>query len=262
MYDRDALLKLARNFADPEVGCVTGEARYLSGGRNAADVGERVYWDYEIQIKRLETALGSMVGGDGAIYAIRRPLWRELPSNAINDFLNPVTDRRGRLARRVRAGGRLLRRNRRRHRAREYRRRVRIVSRSWRAVFQARRRAQPAARGPVHLVAGLTQVAALAVGRLRRPGDDLVSGSGGAIRGASAVGAGEPHRGGSGGARADLARAPADGHGRLLRRHLRGVDCGGSQRFVRTGVGRLDDASPGTRPPRPTALARWCRSAC
>src|SRR5690606_40607242 len=68
----DLLRKLVRNFADPEVGCVTGEARYVPGGRTAADVGERVYWDYEIQIKRLETALGSMVGGDGAIYAIRR----------------------------------------------------------------------------------------------------------------------------------------------------------------------------------------------
>ena len=31
-----------------------------------------------------------MVGGDGAIYAIRRKLWRELPSDAINDFLNPL----------------------------------------------------------------------------------------------------------------------------------------------------------------------------
>ena len=29
MYQPDALLKLVRNFADPEVGCVTGEARYL-----------------------------------------------------------------------------------------------------------------------------------------------------------------------------------------------------------------------------------------
>ena len=131
-----ALLKLARNFADPEVGCVTGEARYLSGGHNAADVGERVYWDYEIQIKRLETALGSMVGGDGAIYAIRRPLWRELPSNAINDFLNPLqiveAGWRGvyepeAICYEETAGGTRT----------EYRRRVRIVSRSWRAVFQA-----------------------------------------------------------------------------------------------------------------------------
>jgi cellulose synthase/poly-beta-1,6-N-acetylglucosamine synthase-like glycosyltransferase len=137
IYEPDALLKLARNFADPAVGCVTGEARYLAGGQTAADVGERVYWDYEIRIKRMETALGSMVGGDGAIYAIRRTLWRELPENAINDFLNPLQI--------VEAGWRgvyepaaicyeetagAVRS--------EYRRRVRIVSRSWRAVFQAR----------------------------------------------------------------------------------------------------------------------------
>jgi cellulose synthase/poly-beta-1,6-N-acetylglucosamine synthase-like glycosyltransferase len=137
LYEPDALLKLARNFADPSVGCVTGEARYEAHAWSTADVGERVYWDYEIQIKRAETALGSMVGGDGAIYAIRRALWRELPVDAINDFLNPLQI--------VAAGWRAvyepeaicwedtaggIRA--------EYRRRVRIVSRSWRAVFQAR----------------------------------------------------------------------------------------------------------------------------
>ena len=136
MYQPDALRKLARNFADSAVGCVTGEARYLSQGRAAADRGERAYWDYEIQIKRMETAVGSMVGGDGKIYAIRRDLWRALPNNAINDFLNPLQI--------VEAGWRGV------YEAEaicheetagairsEYRRRVRIVSRSWRAVFQA-----------------------------------------------------------------------------------------------------------------------------
>lgn len=137
MYEPDALRMLARNFADPAVGCVTGEARYVAGGPAAADAGERAYWGYEMQIKRLETALGSMVGGDGAIYAIRRGLWQELPENAINDFLNPLQI--------VAAGWRAV------YEPNavcyeetagkvgaEYRRRVRIVSRSWRAVFQAR----------------------------------------------------------------------------------------------------------------------------
>jgi cellulose synthase/poly-beta-1,6-N-acetylglucosamine synthase-like glycosyltransferase len=135
MYNPDALRKITRNFADPRVGCVTGEARYLPGGGAAADLGERAYWDYEMQIKRLETALGSMVGGDGAIYAIRRSLWRELPENAINDFLNPLqivaAGWRGvyepeAVCHEETAGGSRT----------EYRRRVRIVSRSWRAVFQ------------------------------------------------------------------------------------------------------------------------------
>jgi cellulose synthase/poly-beta-1,6-N-acetylglucosamine synthase-like glycosyltransferase len=136
MYEPDALRKLVRNFADPEVGCVTGEARYLETSGSTADSGERAYWGYEIQVKRLETAVGSMVGGDGAIYAIRRDLWRILPDDAINDFLNPLQI----VARGYRAvyepeavcfeetaGGVRV----------EYHRRIRIVSRSWRALFQA-----------------------------------------------------------------------------------------------------------------------------
>lgn len=136
MYEADAARKLVRNFEDPEVGCVTGEARYLKGDRSAADVTERAYWNYEIWIKRLETSVGSMVGGDGAIYAIRKALWQPLPDNAINDFLNPlqivaagwrgVYEPEAICYEATAAGIR-----------REWRRRVRIVSRSWRAVFQA-----------------------------------------------------------------------------------------------------------------------------
>lgn len=136
MYDPIALDNLMRNFADPAVGCVTGEARYLKGNRSAADVSERAYWNYEIWIKRTETALGSMVGGDGAIYAIRKPLWQTLPEDAINDFLNPlqivgagwrgVYEPEAVCYEETAAGI-----------GREWRRRVRIVSRSWRAVFQA-----------------------------------------------------------------------------------------------------------------------------
>jgi cellulose synthase/poly-beta-1,6-N-acetylglucosamine synthase-like glycosyltransferase len=136
IYNSDALRKLVRNFADERVGYVTGEARYQIGGAAAADAGERVYWNYEIELKRLETQLGSMVGGDGAIYAIRRPLWRTLPQDAINDFLNPLQI--------VEAGWRgvyepeaiCYEETSGRFKS-EYKRRVRIVSRSWRAVFQA-----------------------------------------------------------------------------------------------------------------------------
>ena len=137
MYETDALRKLVRNFADPAVGCVTGEARYVKGRHNAADRGERAYWDYEMRVKRLETAVGSMVGGDGAIYAIRQQLWRPIPDTAINDFLNPlqIVEAGWRavyepeaICYEETAGGT----------KREWRRRVRIVSRSWRAIFQAR----------------------------------------------------------------------------------------------------------------------------
>ena len=115
IYERDALRKLARNFADPTVGYVTGEARYLKTGEAAADVGERAYWDYEMHMKRLETQLGSMVGGDGAIYAIRRHLWHDAAGGRHQRFPEPSADRRRRMARCVRARGGLLGGDRRRH---------------------------------------------------------------------------------------------------------------------------------------------------
>jgi hypothetical protein len=159
IYERDALLKLARNFADPQVGCVTGEARYVAGSGSAADAGERAYWDYEIQIKRLETSLGSMVGGDGAIYALRRTLWRELPANAINDFLNPLQVG-------LRAGSDLLRGNGRRHSRRVSPPRSDREPQLAGGVSGARR-AEPVPGRRLHVVAHLPQGAALAVGAVR-----------------------------------------------------------------------------------------------
>lgn len=134
MYEPDAVRMLVRSFADPSVGCVTGEARYVNEAQGAADEGEGAYWSYEIHVKRLETATGSCVGGDGAIYAIRRELWQRLPEDGINDFLNPLQI--------VAAGWRgvyesdaVCYESTAGEAGKEYRRRVRIISRSWRAVF-------------------------------------------------------------------------------------------------------------------------------
>jgi cellulose synthase/poly-beta-1,6-N-acetylglucosamine synthase-like glycosyltransferase len=142
LYQPDALRMLVRNFADAQVGCVTGEARYQESSATAAEAGEMAYWNYEITLKRLESAVGSMVGGDGAIYAIRASLWRDLPENAINDFLNPLQIvvagwraiyEPAAICYEETAGSAM----------REYRRRVRIVGRSWRAIFQEPRVLNP-----------------------------------------------------------------------------------------------------------------------
>lgn len=89
MYEPDAIGKLVRNFADPRVGYVVGEARYVAPGE-ASGASENLYWKYEMWIKRQESRIHSMVGGDGAIYAIRRELWQPLRVDDINDFVNPL----------------------------------------------------------------------------------------------------------------------------------------------------------------------------
>lgn len=90
MYAPDAIRKLVRHFADEQVGYVVGAALYTDGDRGASAQNENLYWRYELAIKSMESRLHSVVGGDGAIYAIRSHLWQPLQQKDINDFVNPL----------------------------------------------------------------------------------------------------------------------------------------------------------------------------
>ena len=90
IYQPDAINKLVRSFHDASVGYVVGAALYSDGEDNSAANSENSYWQYEIFIKRLESKLHSVVGGDGAIYAIRHSLYDQLDVKDINDFVNPL----------------------------------------------------------------------------------------------------------------------------------------------------------------------------
>ncbi len=90
MYHIDAIKKLVRNFADERVGYVVGAALYTDEEAGASAGSENLYWRYELAIKTMESQLHSVVGGDGAIYAIRTALWEPLQQRDINDFVNPL----------------------------------------------------------------------------------------------------------------------------------------------------------------------------
>jgi len=90
MYKEDALKMLVRNFHDASVGYVVGAAIYQDDEESAAGSSENIYWQYEIFIKKIESKLHSVVGGDGAIYAIRKALYEPLDQEDINDFVNPL----------------------------------------------------------------------------------------------------------------------------------------------------------------------------
>lgn len=90
-YERGALAALAENFADPEVGAVSGELMVTN--RAGAAVGEGVgfYWRYEKSIRRHESACDSTVGATGAIYAIRKELFEPIPADTLlDDVLIPM----------------------------------------------------------------------------------------------------------------------------------------------------------------------------
>jgi cellulose synthase/poly-beta-1,6-N-acetylglucosamine synthase-like glycosyltransferase len=146
LYQKDVIRRLARNFADPSIGCVTGNSCYSDNVQTAAHVQENSYWQYEQTIRALESELGSTVGGDGAIFAIRRDLYTPLSQDAINDLVIPLQI----VARGYRAvfeaeaigfepsAGDF---------AGEFRRKRRIVNRSWRGVASVPQVLSPGAVG-------------------------------------------------------------------------------------------------------------------
>lgn len=90
MYDKNALTEMIKPFADPAVGHVVGSALYYDGEGNEAKESEGLYWKLELWLKKQESDFDSVVGGDGAIQAIRRTLFTNLEADDINDFVTPL----------------------------------------------------------------------------------------------------------------------------------------------------------------------------
>jgi cellulose synthase/poly-beta-1,6-N-acetylglucosamine synthase-like glycosyltransferase len=87
LYARNALRALVAPFADPDVGAVAGDQRYLADHAEAAvATGERLYWDLDRAIKRAESRGGNAVSATGAIYAVRRELFSRVPPGVTDDF--------------------------------------------------------------------------------------------------------------------------------------------------------------------------------
>jgi cellulose synthase/poly-beta-1,6-N-acetylglucosamine synthase-like glycosyltransferase len=80
-----AIRLLMENFADPEVGCVSGALMLGDPESGEAARGMGLYWRFEKKIRELESASGSVVGATGALYAVRRGLLAPVPEGTILD---------------------------------------------------------------------------------------------------------------------------------------------------------------------------------
>ncbi|HTS06939.1 MAG TPA: glycosyltransferase family 2 protein [Candidatus Eisenbacteria bacterium] len=83
--ESDAVHCLVQNFAEPEVGAVSGELMLGNPAFGESGQGMGLYWKLEKRIRELESASGSVVGATGALYAVRRELVVEVPADTILD---------------------------------------------------------------------------------------------------------------------------------------------------------------------------------
>jgi glycosyltransferase involved in cell wall biosynthesis len=85
-WETGALEMLVRRFVDERVGYVCGELRYLNAeGSNQ----EGTYWRFENWVRGLESRLGSITAGNGAIYAVRRSAYIHADPRTSHDLSFP-----------------------------------------------------------------------------------------------------------------------------------------------------------------------------
>jgi cellulose synthase/poly-beta-1,6-N-acetylglucosamine synthase-like glycosyltransferase len=139
-WDPQALRKLVRNLADPDVAYVCGRLRL-----EAADGSNRegVYWRYELVTRAGESRLGSITAGNGAIYALLRTDYAEVDPRFGHDLALPyLMVQRGRRA--VYEPAAIASERPTPTNESEYRRKVRMFEHAWLIVLRGRMlRGQP-----------------------------------------------------------------------------------------------------------------------
>ena len=90
MFDEYAIKKMVRWFRDPLIGLVTGKIIYFEFDGKKREAISGSYQRYEEMLRKNESKIASVVGADGAIYAIRKELYEPLKAEYINDFTHPI----------------------------------------------------------------------------------------------------------------------------------------------------------------------------
>ena len=80
-----ALRRLVAPFADPRVGYACGQVRFTGDSGNE----EGAYWRYEMAVRELESGLGGVTAGNGAIYATRADSYLVLDASRSHDLSFP-----------------------------------------------------------------------------------------------------------------------------------------------------------------------------
>jgi len=90
LYEPTALREIIKPFSSPDVGYVTGKMLYKIRGDGSESSGCSAYMRYENWIRYNESRVGSVIGVDGGIDAIRRSLYKPMNPEHLPDFILPL----------------------------------------------------------------------------------------------------------------------------------------------------------------------------
>jgi cellulose synthase/poly-beta-1,6-N-acetylglucosamine synthase-like glycosyltransferase len=93
LFEPNAIQKLVRHFSDASVGAVCGAVCYQATPE--AQQTEGIYWKCESALRMMEARLGAILNASGAIYALRRDCYFQIPQDTIlEDFVIPMNVRK------------------------------------------------------------------------------------------------------------------------------------------------------------------------
>lgn len=90
IYDENVFHEIAKTFTDENVGYVTGKMVYVNEDGSMVGDGCSAYMKYENSMRSLESSIGSVVGVDGGVDAIRTELYSVLNADQLPDFVQPL----------------------------------------------------------------------------------------------------------------------------------------------------------------------------
>lgn len=85
-WEAGALRRLVTALAGDRVAYACGQVRFIGAG---GDNLESAYWRYEMVVRGLESGLGGITAGNGALYAVRRDAYIALPPSGSHDLSFP-----------------------------------------------------------------------------------------------------------------------------------------------------------------------------
>ncbi len=83
-----AVREIADNFADPQIGCVSGYDQVEDS--SAGGAGEGAYVRYEMALRDMESSVNTLVVVSGCFFAIRKKLCQNWHPDLTSDFYLPI----------------------------------------------------------------------------------------------------------------------------------------------------------------------------
>jgi cellulose synthase/poly-beta-1,6-N-acetylglucosamine synthase-like glycosyltransferase len=90
LFGRNTIKKLVQNFVNENVGCVVGKLVLGKGEGGIISTSQGMYWNYEMLLRRLESAIGTLHTGSGVVMAFRKSLFKPFEPQYGDDCVIPL----------------------------------------------------------------------------------------------------------------------------------------------------------------------------